>query len=305
MEEISTYRRIIIINPMAGKKKESSRLINTLIAFLEQHNYQIPVKFSGYTGHARELTRDAIEKGYKHFIVVGGDGTIHEVASVLIHHPDTTLALVASGSGNGLANHLKIPSSPDDALEVALHSETISVDTGWINDVPFFSVAGIGFDALIARQFSQSTQRGFWGYIKRVILTYPFYKAKTYTLTVDGKTFITKALMITFANSNQYGNSISLAPDASLTDGMIDVIVMKKVPIWLGIFLWPLLFLNVFHKTSFVKVYRVREATIQLHQKDYLHVDGDPFPLRTRFLKIFVQPQSLKIHIPEHERKNI
>ncbi|MCX7697014.1 MAG: diacylglycerol kinase family lipid kinase [Bacteroidales bacterium] len=298
MEEISTYRRIIIINPMAGRKKQTSLLINKLIDFLEKQNLRIPVKFSGYTGHAREITRDAIDKGYKHFIVVGGNGTLHEVASVLIHYPETTLSLVAAGSGNGLANHLKIPSEPENALMIALRSQTTSIDIGWINDVPFFSVAGIGFDAYIARRFSYSHRRGFLSYVKHVMLAYPFYKPKIYTITIDGNTIITKALMITFANSNQYGNSISLAPDASLSDGMIDLIVMKKVPIWLAIFLWPLLFMKILHKTSFVKVYRVRDVIIQLHQKDYLHVDGDPFPLRSRSLKIYVQPQSLRISIP-------
>jgi YegS/Rv2252/BmrU family lipid kinase len=305
MSEKNTYKRIIIINPRAGRQKRTSALISELLHLLEKKNLFIPVKFSEYAGHASVLAQEAIEKGYDHFIVVGGDGTINDVASVLIKYPEKTLALVATGSGNGLANYFQLPCSPEAALEVALQPHTVSIDVGWVNEIPFFSVAGIGFDALIARRFAQSKGRGFFNYLINVVKTYPFYKPKTYSITIENKTFITKALLITFSNSNQYGNQISLAPQASPSDGVLHMIVMKKIPLWLALLLWPLLFLKILHKTPFVKIYPIHEATIQFHHRDYLHIDGDPYPLKQKKLHIRVQPASLKIHIPSYESKDI
>ena len=96
-----------------------------------------------------------------------------------------------------------------------------------MNENIYASIAGVGFDALIAREFEKTHTRGFQPYLKLVIQNYPQYKQHTYNLTIDGKQIETQALFISFANSNQFGFNTEIAPKASLEDGLIDVIIVK------------------------------------------------------------------------------
>lgn len=293
---MTTRKSIVIVNPVSGTHHSRSTL-QRIRQWAEATGTQCEIEPTKYRGHASELAAEAYRKGYNHFIVAGGDGTLNEVASAIYTKPGISLGIVPRGSGNGLALHLRIPLNTEKALKVAFSENTIPCDVGLLNDKPFFSVAGVGFDAMVADRFARMKGRGMKNYIRAVMRHYPGYKPSVYEIRIKGKTISEKALMISFANSNQFGNNTSLSPDASLTDGLIDLCIMHKPPVPAALILSPLLFLKKMNRTGYLKILRTEKAEIKVPLPAFYHIDGDPYVLECPEISIGILPQTLNIHV--------
>jgi len=293
---MSERKSLIIVNPVAGtsNRKLSGEQIRS---WLDAGHLPCDIAITQYRGHGSILANEAIGAGYNHFVVVGGDGTLNEVASALIGKPGISLGLVPRGSGNGLARHLKLPVNPQAALNVAFGEKIMATDVGFLNDRPFFSVAGIGFDAEVAHTFAGMKGRGLKNYIRAVLKNFPGYKPAEYHIALPDQKITCKALMITFANSNQFGNNTSLSPQASLNDGLIDVCLVKKPDIASALIVSPLLFLKKLDRTKFLHIIRATGATIELSLPAWAHIDGDPFALDSYKAVLKTMPGALSIHI--------
>ena len=136
---------LFIINPISGGKKKSS-LPALIDQYLDKEKYAPIYTFTEYVGHASELAEEAGTKNYDTIVAVGGDGTINEVASKLVHS-DKILAIIPFGSGNGLARFLNIPLSSKKAIELINLGKHQIIDTAELNGRKFFNMAGMGFDA--------------------------------------------------------------------------------------------------------------------------------------------------------------
>ena len=219
---------IFIVNPISGhhNKNHFPNLVETNI---DKNKYDYKIVFTEYANHATELTMQAIEDGYEYIAAVGGDGTINEVAKCLIGK-EQILVIVPFGSGNGLANHLRLPFKIEKHIkEVVNKGKVYKIDTATMNGIPFISIAGIGFDAVIADYFAKDENRGFITYAKLITEKYPNYKQKEYTLILDdNKTIECKPFFVTFANSSQFGYNAEISPKASVQDGLLDVCIFKK-----------------------------------------------------------------------------
>jgi len=132
---------------------------------------------------------------------------------------ESKLGIIPAGSGNGLAHHLKIPVQYRKAIDIINNENTIKIDTGSINDKLFVSIAGIGFDGLVASKFSSTNRRGFLTYLRIVTEEYHKYKPKKYKIEINGEIIKTRALFITFANSDQFGYNAPIAPGARIESG--------------------------------------------------------------------------------------
>ena len=146
-----------IVNPISGTKSKS-RLTKLIRESLDLQQYAPTVVVTEYAGHATQLAQQFALQDYYAVVAVGGDGTINEVASGLIGS-ETALGIVPNGSGNGFARHLDISTRMNRAIEMLNSSEPIFVDYGMVNEKPFFSTCGVGFDAVVAEKFSD-TERG-------------------------------------------------------------------------------------------------------------------------------------------------
>src|SRR5690606_19611845 len=104
---LSKSNIIFIINPISGGKKKSN-LPSLIDKYLDKDKYEPIYAFTAYPGHASELAEEAEKENYDIIVAVGGDGTINEVASKLVHS-EKVLAIIPFGSGNGLARFLNIP----------------------------------------------------------------------------------------------------------------------------------------------------------------------------------------------------
>jgi diacylglycerol kinase (ATP) len=285
---------LFIVNPHSGVGRR--KLIEyQLEKKLDLYKYDYNVVYTSYPQHATELSNTALRQGYRVIVAVGGDGTVNEIARPLIGK-EVILGIIPSGSGNGLARHLHIPGDIDKAIRIINLMHTRRIDTVEINDQVFLSIAGVGFDALVAEKFARQSQRGFLGYAIVAFREYFRYQPSTFKLLIDGKKIKRKALFISFANSDQFGYNTSIAPNATIDDGLIDVCIVRKQPIWKTILYAPFLFLRRIHRTPYVEIIRTKELDIRQKVKT-INLDGEPVKINKR-LHIHVIPHSLSVIVP-------
>lgn len=294
---------LFIINPISGSSHKES-FPDFVDRVLDKSHYDYEIKYTERAGHASEISSAAVANNIDIVVAVGGDGTINEVARCLVN-TRTQLGIIPSGSGNGLARHLNIPLHFEGALRLINKGICSKIDTATINGDVFISIAGVGFDALVAKLFAEDPNRGFFTYFKIVAAKFQSYKPKHYTLTLDNKTTIeTDALFIAFANSSQFGYNTTIAPEAKLNDGLLDVCIVEKPPIFEMPLIINLLLLKRIHKSKFVQVYKASEITVKRNKNRTINLDGEPLKLKKK-LKIKVNPLSLNILIPKtYEEEN-
>jgi len=293
--DLPVKRILFIINPVSGvgKQKKVERLIGES---LDVSLFKFEVVYTESQGHATELSKKAAGEGIDIVVAVGGDGTVNETAAGLVD-TNSVMAILPAGSGNGLARHLKIPMNIRRAIEVINKGNISKIDTATINDQLFVNVAGVGFDAAVAKKFAVAGKRGFSTYLKITASSYKSYKPKQYTLEIDGKVFRRRALLISFANSSQFGNNTTIDPSASVSDGYIDVCIVGKMPYWKTFFLAPLLFMKKFDQTKYIEIIRAKKVVLHRKKGKSIHLDGDP-KLMGKELVMKINPLSLKIITP-------
>lgn len=286
---------LFIVNPISGVGKQKG--IEQLIAReLDQSKYSYRIVYTEGSGHAVTLCREAALSGTDVVVAIGGDGTVNETATGIVG-TETALGIIPTGSGNGLSRHLKIPMNIKKAIGIINQGKIKKIDTATINDTFFVNIAGVGFDASVAKKFALSERRGFSTYLQITSNTYKDYKPRKYTLAIDGETITRRALLVSFANSNQWGNNITINPGARLDDGYIDVCIVQKVPFWKTIFVAPLLFLKRFDRTSYVEIIRAKEVQLIRKKGKSVQVDGDPKKMGKE-LNVKILPLSLSVIVP-------
>ena len=221
-------RKIIyLINPISGTRGKSSlrELIHRKTK--DQHiDFDIlPTDAEGNYDHLRELI---IKEKVTDIVICGGDGTVNAVMAALQGNP-VRIGIIPMGSGNGLAFAAKIPKDPSRALEIIFAGKASLIDGLMINDQFSCMLCGIGFDAEVAHTFAQQPTRGLQTYIK--VTFHHFFKSRYWVFQVDlpGESLKTEAFFISIANANQFGNNFTIAPKARLDDGLLDIVVVKKM----------------------------------------------------------------------------
>lgn len=223
-------RVAVIVNPIAGRGRPSSATgserRDLVRAWLAAQAVDADVSLTTRGGHAAVLSRQFLAQGFDRIVAWGGDGTANEVAGPLIGSR-AVFGLVAAGSGDGLARGLGVPRVPRLALEVAVHGRVVRRDVGRFGSRHFLNVAGIGFDAAVARAFGEHTIGGLRGYLRAGLHLVHSYEAATYELDFDGSRSAGPRFMIAFANGPEYGNGFVLAPGADPADGRLDVVELE------------------------------------------------------------------------------
>jgi len=274
-----------IINIKSGSKSTSSKA--QLIQKLNKIENS-SLHFTEYSGHGGELAKLAISQQASKIIVVGGDGTINEVASELIH-TKIPIGIIPIGSGNGLARHLKIPMDFNSALNIALHGENKVIDSLTWNSKPFFCTAGIGFDAYVAEEFSKTQHRGFWNYIKSTLRS-----SLTYVpIQIEINNQIENVFSLSIANANQFGNNAYISPLSNIQDALFEVVkisplhFIEKAQLGIRLFLKTILS----HPKVVVKSFSIFEFSIK--KGICYHIDGESLISECNQVKIKIIPKSL------------
>lgn len=288
---------VFLVNPNSGVNHSRKALLKDYAAqVLDAEKYTWEVIFSKSAGHLYELSKSAAENGADIIVAVGGDGTVNQVAKGMFGS-SAVLGLVPAGSGNGLAHHLNIPVDIPASLEVINKAEEKIIDTCSVNGELFVSIAGVGFDALVAKKFAETKRRGFLSYLNIVTNEYTWYRPRKYKLNIDGKIYKREALFVSFANTNQFGYNTIISPDASIEDGLIDVCIMKKVPLLLAPGIIGLLLTRKIDSSGYVEIIRAKEVSFTRRKNRPVNIDGEPVKL-TPELTVKVNPASLRVLVP-------
>jgi len=282
-----------IVNPISGGKDKSG-IVASVRKHLDASLYRPTFHFTERAGEAESFAHNCKADVV---VAVGGDGTVSEVARGLVG-TDKTLGIIPCGSGDGLALHLGISRTPAKAVKTLNEAAEARIDVASLNDRPFFCTAGMGLDADVSLDFARSTQRGLARYIELAWEEWKHHPGDQYTITSDrGETWSGKAVFVTIANANQWGNQARIAPMASLQDGLLDVIVVRpfstvEIPdlaarLMAGLAPTSRHFLH-FSGAGF-RIIRQRPGAV--------HCDGDPFEDGTDFA-LTVTHAALKVLVP-------
>lgn len=285
-----------IINPISGTKNKS--------AILKQIEKRIPNFVSEYEvfytegpEHATALAKEAVARKTDVVIAIGGDGTINETANGLLHSK-TSLGIIPTGSGNGLGRHLGIPSQINKALDSLSTSSNFAMDVCTVNGIPFYNIAGVGYDAKVAHDFALRGTRGFFTYVNSVLTLWFTYSPKKYKLEFNTDTIKTKALLVCFANGSQFGNNAYIAPNASLNDGLMDISIISKPPLYaVPLFVYQL-FTKKLEESKYTETFQTTEVIVNQKGKK-IHLDGEPSKMG-KMLHFKVLPHTLNIFAPKH-----
>ncbi len=265
---------LFIVNPISGGKKKQA-FPKEADKYLDKNKFTANFVFTEYSGHAQQAAKEAIISEVDIIVAVGGDGTINEIATILAG-TNKLLGIIPCGSGNGLARSMGIPLLPEDAILALNRLNSSQIDTAVFNERDFFNIAGMGFDAHISAQFADLKTRGLKGYVKTTFAEISKYKPQNYIITVDGKTYEHEAFMLSIANSSQYGNNAHIAPNASLTDGLLDVCIIKPFPLYQLPLMGYHMFSNTADKSKYVEIIQGKNIEIVREQSGPVHLDGEP-----------------------------
>ena len=267
-------KAVFVINLISGTSDKAA-IPGLIDQYLDKTKFEYEIAITQYAGHASEIATKAKDDGVDVVVAVGGDGTVNEVARAIVHS-NTALGIIPCGSGNGLARHLLLPLNVRKAIDVINRSEVRQLDYGIINDYPFFCTCGMGFDAFVSMKFAEAGKRGPITYVENVLREGLKYKPETYIIEDENGTLRYKAFLISCANASQYGNNAYIAPQASMSDGLMDVIIMEPF----DVFEAPQISIEMFSKTldknSKIKTFRTRHLHIHRDKPGVIHYDGDP-----------------------------
>ena len=278
-----------LINPVSGSAR------NDWIQLISAYkNPELDFRFCVWKNADDKdvLKRELEDSDAEVLVAVGGDGTINLLGEIAMK-TNKVLGIIPSGSGNGLARHLNLPLKPGKAISHLLSSQVRNLDVAFVNGKHFLCCAGIGFDALIGKEFASRETTGLWGYIK-ISLTHVFsYKPEIYTLNLSDSIVEKEAFLITFANGSQYGNNAVIAPGASTEDGQLNICILKPFPLYKAIPLTFRLFTRTINKSSLLETIKTDKLIIKRNPGP-VHLDGDPYEMNGE-LKVEVSAKRVKV----------
>lgn len=268
-----------IVNPVSGTKGKE-HIVSLIPQYFTPQTWEVTILHTEHAGHAKELAQQAAAQGATAVVAIGGDGTVNEVASGLVH-TQTALGIVPCGSGNGLARHLGIPMKPQKALEVLSRMDVHLCDYGLVNGHPFFCTAGVGFDAMVSDTFAHAGKRGLPTYIRTTLSVGLKYPGEKYDIEIenDGKIQVIEGKrywLVTAGNAAQYGNDFYITPKASICDGKLDVNLWRVFSKLESPVVCSQLYLRRIDRNRHVQTLKCDRITIHRTKCGPLHWDGDP-----------------------------
>lgn len=277
---------LFIVNPISGHGNKTR-----VVSRLEKKDCK--VVYTEYAGHAEKLAREADEDIV---VAVGGDGTVNEVARGLIG-TGKTLGIIPRGSGDGLALHLGLNHDINRSIRIIEKGNTKILDAGTINGRYFFSVCGVGLDAIISERFAKAGRRGLPGYIDQAIHTWKNHEVERYEIEIDGEKMVHEGVMVTVGNSDQWGNGAKVTPLADSGDGILDITVVEdfkdiEIPM-----LAYRLMTGTVDQAANIHCYKGRMIRISREKPGPAHADGEWFEAGCT-LEIKIIEHALKVLVP-------
>jgi YegS/Rv2252/BmrU family lipid kinase len=286
-------RKICFIhNPVSGTRRYG-RFEDLIRHNLDLDKFEYTIRETKSPKDAMRLASVAVQENYDVVVAAGGDGTINEVIQG-IGNADIILGIIPGGSGNGLARHLEIPLEPEKAILHLNKLNTKTIDIATINGYPFASIAGLGFDARVASKYRKVKKRGFYGYFRVVTREFFRYREREYVMTFNDQQITRKALLLSIANSNQFGYNTIIAPYSRADDGLLDIVIIKKFPLGELPRMISLLFTGKIDQSAYYESFKTKEIFIVRKRGKRVNIDGEAIRMGKEIF-IRIQPASVKM----------
>lgn len=275
---------LYIVNPISGTRKKPT-MVRSIRMVTEKAGFPFEFIDTRADGNYAGLRQYVENNNITDVIICGGDGSVNQVCSFLMGL-DINIGIIPLGSGNGLALAAGIPRSLSKALNIILAGNASYIDGFTINNKFSCMMCGVGNDAQVAHDFAEQKTRGLKTYLKLSALNY--FKSKCYPFTIlfNGQIFDTDAYFIVIANSNQFGNNVTIAPKASLSDGLLDIVIVRKM----SKLVLPFALLNQiagsntlektnnYRKNKNILYFQTKELKLINNASAPIHIDGEPVP---------------------------
>ncbi len=289
----------ILINPNSGMGVALDRIYGALIEHWDKPGNDLSIQFSTSKEDGQAKARRAVEDGVGRLLVIGGDGMVNSIGSVLIG-TDTALGVIPAGSGNGFARHFDIPLDIVKAT-VALASATVQrIDVGYADGQPFFVTCSLAWDAALVNIFEKSPVRGVLPYIFAGVYQFFDYTPQPFTLCVDDEeTFtIDDPQVCTVANLSQYGGGAQIAPGAKADDGQLLLVTVRKRDMPIIVLMLGKLFDGTIDQLSGIHTKPFRTLTVQRKTPGPMQLDGELLSAPAE-VKITVKQRALNVLVPQ------
>ena len=277
----------VIVNPAAGNHS-TSRKWPRISKQLKEIGLSFDYEYAEGTGHAIELAKTAASSGYRYFIAIGGDGTLNEVANGILRSngsDSTTLGIVGTGTANCFVRSVGIPHNYINACSQLTSPRRLLIDVGVVEYKSkgqpmqryFLNTAGVGFDATVVGA-AQRLPKYFGGttpYVVGVPVSLLRYRNKLATLNLKDRTETTRVFGVVVANGRYYANGMLIAPQAELSDGFLDVVIIGDIDKFDVLKMLPMTYNGSHLKHPKISLEKVIDITIESPEQLLLHVDGE------------------------------
>ena len=304
-----TDRWFVIVNPISGGGKGLADFPQISHLLRENGILHDPV-FTEHRYHATELTVEAVNRGYRKLIVVGGDGTLNEVVNGLFIQKqcaskDILLAVIAVGTGNDWVRTFGIPRNYTAVVRAIKEGYSYLQDVGKVTYTEskvkqtryMANVAGLGFDAYVIKIFNHLKLKGYkgqWLYLYSLLKGYFTAKPSGVNIEVDGEV-IFKGLLFSLAVGicRYNGGGIQQLPRAIANDGLLDLTLIRPVHWWHVIFRARRLFNGNIYSIGHVQHAQGKEVKITSAPEILLETDGELQGMTP--VTITIEPQAVQI----------
>jgi diacylglycerol kinase (ATP) len=291
IQSVNPGKWLMVVNPNAGIKK-GARDWPKILRMLGESGLDHEYVLTEHKGHAISLTCDFIAKGFRNFAVVGGDGTLNEVVNGIFSQSDVpvaefTLGMIPVGTGNDWCRTFGIPFDYAEAIEILKRKKTFLQDAGKVtyhhNEDTlvrwFLNVAGMGYDALVAKKTNILKEKGQGGpliYLYFVFASLFQFKFMEAVIEVDGKTeFKGEIFSMNVGICKYNGGGMMQVPFAIPDDGLLDVTLIKKASKWIVIRYAKKLYDGSLVNLPIVATFRGKMIRIRSTGRIFLETDGE------------------------------
>ena len=288
----------ILISPNSGLGGALDRIREALIEHWDKPGADLAIQFSLSKEDGQAKARKAVEEGVKKLLVVGGDGMVNSIGSVLID-TDTALGVIPAGSGNGFARHFNTPLDIAEATAALASAQTQRIDVGYADGQPFFVTCSLAWDAALVDIFEKSPVRGVLPYIFAGVYKLFDYTPQAFSLLLDDKEeiIIEDPLVCTIANLTQYGGGAQIAPNAQADDGHLQLVTLRQRDLpWIVPMLGKL-FDGTIDSLKEIKTRSFTTLTVRRKEAGPMQLDGELVAAPAE-VKISVRPRALNVLVP-------
>ena len=226
-------KHLFIINPAAGSRNQTEDYRKKIAEVCEAKGIDYSIRVSGAPGRCCKIAREAAETGKEYRIYAcGGDGTLNEVVNGAAGHPNVAVTVFSGGSGNDFARMFSEPEAFRD-LERLLDGSEMEFDLIKCNEDYSLNICSVGLDARIAHDVASYKRlpllNGFRAYAASTVVNVIRGLSEHYVIEVNGERLDAEQTMVCACNGRFYGGGFNPVPEADPADGLLDVLVVKKV----------------------------------------------------------------------------